>query len=246
MVNKKALITGASSGIGLEFVRALSKEYDITLVSNEKDKLNKIVNELVGNHKFIYADLTDFKDIKRICDEISNKNYNLVINNAGMGIYGDFAETPIDKLNEVITINCNAIMMISHSFLKKAKPGDSLIIVSSAIVFLPSSNGPIYVSTKAFNSLLGQCLWHKQRKRGVYVMTLHPGVTNTGFFNKSGVNKLPPKSIMQSSEEVVKIAVRELNKRKKPIVVTGIKNKFFIFLTRFLPRKTIINFMERF
>ena len=77
-------------------------------------------------------------------------------------------------------------------------------------------------------------------------MTLHPGVTNTGFFNKSGVNKLPPKSIMQSSEEVVKIAVRELNKRKKPIVVTGIKNKFFIFLTRFLPRKTIINFMERF
>ncbi len=163
-----------------------------------------------------------------------------------MGLYGNFEDADINKLNNIIAINCNAVMMISHSFLKKAKKGDSLIIVSSAIVFLPSANGPIYVSTKAFSSLLGQCLWQKQKQKGVYVMVLYPGATNTSFFKNSGVNYTPLKSIMQTPQKVVEIAIKELKKRKKPIVITGIKNKFFVFLTRFLPKKTIINFMERF
>ncbi len=247
MQSKKALITGASSGIGLEIAKALSKEdYDITLVSNEKEKLKEALTMIPGNHKSIYADLTDLKDIEKICKEISKNNYSLLINNAGMGIYANFEDTDINRLNNIITINCNAVMTLSHYFLKKAKKGDSLIIVSSAIVFLPDPNGPIYVSTKAFNSYLGQCLWQKQKKKGIYVMVLHPGLTKTDFFKKSGVNRTIPKSLMMSPEKVVQIALKELKKRKNPIVIPGAKNKFIVFLTRFIPRKKLLNYLERF
>ncbi len=247
MVNKKALITGATSGIGLQFAKALSKDgYDITFVSNKKDKLKKVLKSIPGNNKSIYADLTDFKDIEKICNEISKNNYNLLINNAGMGLYGNFEDADINKLNNIITLNCNAVMMLSHSFLKKAKKGDSLIIVSSAIVFLPSSNGPIYVSTKAFNLFLGESLYHKQRKKGVYVMVLCPGATRTEFFKRSGVKKTPSKIIMLNPEKVVRIALKELKKRKKSVVIPGIKNKSFVTLSKLLPRKNIWNFMERF
>ena len=247
MENKKALITGASSGIGLEFVKALSKEgYNITLVSNEKDKLEEALKIIPGNNRAIYANLTNFEDIEKICSEISKNNYDLVINNAGMGSYGNFEDADTKELNDIITINCNAIMMISHSFLKKAKSGDSLIIVSSAIIFMPSPNGPIYVSTKAFSSLLGQCLWQKQRQKGIYVMVLHPGAINTRFFKISGVNKEPSKLIMMSPKKLVEIAVRELKKRKNPIVIPGIKTKLLIFLAGILPKKTLLNFMKKF
>ena len=244
---KKALITGASSGIGLVFAKKLSKDYDITLVSNEKEKLKEALRLLSpGNHKIIFADLTIKKDIENVCNILKKEKYNLLINNAGVASYGNFKETDINKLNKIISLNCNAVMILSHAYLKNAKHGDALIILSSALAFLPSSNGAVYAATKAFDSILGLSLWYQEKANDIYVMVLHPGITRTDIYKKSGFIKSTPRFITETPEQVVENAIKELKKRKKPIVISGRKNKFFVLLSRLFSRKSIIKLMDRF
>src|SRR3989338_4941765 len=125
---KKALITGATSGIGLEFAKALTKEgYNITLVSRDESKLKKVISALGKNHKHLSADLSTDLGINKISKELEKTKYDLLINNAGAGLYKKFNESNLKEIESITKLNCDAVVALSHSFLKNSKSGDAII-----------------------------------------------------------------------------------------------------------------------
>ena len=246
MQNKKALVTGASEGIGRAFAKKLAQEgYTITAVARNESRLKELVGELTGaSHVYQTADLASEEGIEKISTELRNTHYDLLVNNAGFSTFGAFAELTLAENQKMIRVNCEALVAFSHAFLKNAKAGDTLINVSSVLGFLPMPAQGIYAATKAFVTSFSESLWHAQRSKGVYVMGLCPGTTRTEFANRAGgdSSKLP-KVGSQSSEEVVEVAMKALKYRTEPIVVTSTLNTALVSLPRLLSRKLLVKIM---
>jgi short-subunit dehydrogenase len=248
--SKKALVTGASEGIGREFALQLAKQgYTITAVARNQDRLHSLITELNsiqnGKHAFLRLDLSDLMQTQVITSHLRKVKYDLVVNNAGYGTYGKFFEVPLEKFQNMMRLNCDSLVAISHAFLKNAKAGDALINVASVLGLVPMPSQGIYSATKAFVVSFSESLWFEQKKRDVYVFALCPGSTETHFHDRSGGTKeqAPPKSVSQTAEQVVHAALKALQKRSCPIVVSGTQNRFFAFMLRLLPRKFILNIM---
>jgi short-subunit dehydrogenase len=249
MADKKALVTGASGGIGEAFARALAKEgYQVTLVARSEAKLKEVTSSLGGTHNYLVADLSVPADVQRLAANLSEKGYDLLVNNAGVGIYGQFEETSLDKQLEMMRLNMDSLVALSHAYLAKAKQGDALINVASTLGLLAYPQAAAYAATKAFVVSLSEALWHEQKGKGVYVTALCPGVTRTKFHEAAGgteKNK-PPENISQSPEQVVQEALKGLKHRSKPTIVSGFKNGMMIFASRFMSHKAMVNMMGSF
>src|SRR5581483_3536813 len=238
---KKVLITGASEGIGRVFARKLASEgFQVKGVARNEARLKGLMAELgTGAHSYLTADLSTKEGIDKVSAELAGNHYDLLINNAGIGIYGKFYETPLSKLQAMTRLNCDAVTALSHAFLNKAQKGDALINVASGLAFLHMAGAGLYSATRSFVATFSETLWYEQRKRGIYVMGLCPGVTATNFHTRSGGGKddVPPKAITQTPEQVVDKALKALKKRNKPIVLSGAANTFMVVgLTRLLSK----------
>jgi hypothetical protein len=249
MKNRTALVTGASSGIGAVFARELARAgYAVTCVARSQDRLESLLKELGHEHRLLVADLADRVQLQRVVDDVERTGYSLLVNNAGYGIYGRFQEIPVDQQERLMTVNMNALVRLSHAFLKRASSGDALINVSSALSLLTYPGGAVYAGTKAFVTNFTESLWYEYRDRGVYVMALLPGVTETNFLavatgdsTATGRGRLsyPP-------ETVVKEALAALRARKAPSIVSGSAYRFLTFLsTRLISRKRMIMTMGK-
>ena len=173
--NKTALVTGASSGIGAVFARELARDgYAVTCVARSKDKLQGLLKELGGGSRMLLADLADRDQLQAVAADVESTGYSLLVNNAGYGIYGRFEEIPLDRHEHLMTVNMNALVRLSHAFLKKAAAGDALINVSSALSLLTYPGGAVYAASKAFVTNFTESLWYENKDRGVYVMALLP------------------------------------------------------------------------
>ncbi|MBK8088811.1 MAG: SDR family NAD(P)-dependent oxidoreductase [Chitinophagaceae bacterium] len=247
MVNKTALITGASEGLGREFAKQLvTNGYNITAVARNENKLKQLVNEIGNNHSYIVADLTTVEGQDKIVQTILEQHFDLLINNAGIGAVGKFTELPLEKYEEVLTLNIQTVVKLSYAYLKTAKAGDALINVSSSLAFMPMPAVGLYAVTKAFVTSFSESLWYEQKSRGVYVMGLCPGIISTNFNTNAGggVNKAP-KMMTQTPEQVVSIALKALESRKKPTVLSVFTDRLFAFLFRFYSRKAIVSTMGK-
>jgi uncharacterized protein len=249
MKNKTALVTGASSGIGKVFARALAKSgYRITCVARSRDKLENLTKELGSGHRMLVADLGDPLQIQRVAEDVENSGYSLLVNNAGYGIYGRFDEIPLNKLEQLMIVNMNALVRLSHSFLKKAASGDALINVSSALSLLTYPGGAVYAGTKAFVTNFTESLWFEYKDRGVYVLAVLPGVTNTNFHAVAMGERIKASPARKSypAETVVKDALTALAARKTPSIISGALYRFLTFIsTRLMSRKRMITVMGR-
>ena len=247
MQTSNALITGASSGIGLVFARELAnKGYTVTCVARNEDKLKVLVDDLGDGHRFIRADLTDKDDLAIVSEDISKTKYSLLINNAGYGIYERFEKIPIEKILNVIQLNINSLVQLSHVFLKTASAGDALINVSSVLSLLPYPGGAVYSGTKAFVTNFTEALWYECKDKDIYVMALLPGVTDTNFHQVAlgDTKKGEPSGPSYPPEVVVKEAIKALGKRAKPTVISGPRYRFLSAIsTRLLSRAGMINIM---
>jgi short-subunit dehydrogenase len=247
---KKAMITGASSGIGRVFARELARQgYAVTCVARSEDELRELTGELPGaNHSYVKADLTAADQLAALCREVSGSGYAVLVNNAGYGIYDRFENIPLARLHNLIGLNIIALVDLSHAFLKNCKEGDALINVSSALSLLPYPGGAVYSASKAFVTNFTEALWYEFRDRGVYVMALLPGVTETKFHQvamgtRSGRG---PGSLIYAPEVVVSEALNALNKRGKPSLVSGPKFRWLITLaTRLLSRAQVVAMMGK-
>jgi len=249
MQNHNALITGASSGIGLVFAKELAKEgYHVTCVARNEEKLNALVNELGDKHRYLRADLTDQNDLSRVVQDIERTKYELLINNAGYGIYEKFESIPIEKTNNLIQLNITTLVQLSHVFIKNASAGDALINVSSVLSLLPYPGGAVYSGTKAFVTNFTKALWYECKDKDVYVMALLPGITDTNFHKVAigDTNKSDPGGLSYPPEVVVKEAIASLKARSKPSVISGPRYRFLAAITtRLLSRKRVIETMGK-
>lgn len=248
MTNKTALVTGASSGIGAVFARELAREgFAVTCVARSSDKLQNLVKKLGEGHRVLVADLGVEEQLQTVVSDLAKNRYTLLVNNAGYGLYGRFDEIPVEQHEDVMAVNMNALVRLSHAFLKNARAGDALINVSSVVSRLPYPGGAIYSGTKGFVSNFTESLWYEYKDRGVYVMALLPGVTETNFHAVATRGKTP-KSERRSypPEVVVKDALAALKTRKAPVVISGpLYRPLTFIITKFLSRRKLIEIMGK-
>lgn len=242
--NKTALVTGASSGIGLAFARALANEgWSLILVARRKKRLEEIIENLPGrSHEYIVADLSTPEGIGAVTDRMVASPPRLLINNAGNVVHGKFHESILEQQQEMMRLNIDALVTLSKVFLQRASAGDALINVASTLATLPYPTSAVYAASKAFTLSLSESLWFEQKDRGVYVMAICPGSTSTELHAVSGA-KEPPASVTQTPEQVVAEAMAGLRLRKNPTIVSGGKNRMAAFITRFLSRKAVVSMM---
>ena len=243
---KKVLITGASGGIGLETARQLAaKGYQLTLVARNEDKLNKAVKNLNGTgHSILAADLTKKEDLQKVAAHLKTEKYDILINNAGAGIYGKFIDIPLADQLAGMQLNMDALVTLSYTFLQNAKSGDALVNIGSLLAHSSLPGASVYAATKSFVANFSESLWYEFKPKGVFVMGFNPGAASSDFHTNAGGHTSDfPKFVMSSVEDVARELVKALEKRRKSRVVQGWKNRFMLFGFRFLNRKMAINIM---
>jgi hypothetical protein len=240
------LITGASSGIGEAFARKLAAQgRNVLLVARSGDKLITLCNEL-GRLSGIRAqhvamDLTEPEAPARLFAEAEKRGLvvDTLINNAGFGAFGDFANLDLARQLNMIDLNIKSLVELTYRFLapmRERKQG-AIINVASTAGFQPVPFMANYAATKAFVLTFSEALWEENRPYGIKVMALCPGVTNTDFFEAAHSRK-PPARAAQTPEEVVATGLSGLN-RARSHIVSGWTNYLMIEAERLAPRSLI-------
>lgn len=236
-----ALITGASSGIGKDMAIILSNlGYDLILVSRSKQELLLVQKLVKTNSKIISLDLSVEENCFNLFEEVKNKNIDILINNAGFGIYGFFDKTDIASEIKQLELNTKAVLVLTKLFLplmEKKNYGYILNVASSA-AYLPGPLMSGYYASKAYVLRLTESIHGelKAKKSNVYIGALCPGPVDTNFNNNAGIKFSAPTI---SSYKVANYALKKMFK-KKIVIVPGMHMKLSIFFVRFIPHCILI------
>jgi len=234
----KALITGASSGIGRDMSKYLSiLGYDIIAVAQNEERLKKLQNELKTNVQIISMDLSKKENCIELYEKTKNEDIDLLVNNAGFGVFGFFDETDLEKEISLINTNVTAVHILTKLFLKDMIKKDSgkILNVSSIASFAPGPLMGAYYSSKAYVTSMTKGIYRelKKKKSNVHISVLCPGPVATNFNNVAGVHF----SIKElSSEYVAKYAIDKTLKNKL-VIVPGLLNKIIRVLSKIAPSK---------
>ena len=243
-----ALITGASSGIGAEFARRLAaRGMHLVLTARRKELLEKLAEELHTRHgtktEIIAGDLSDAAEPQRLCETIASKGITieLLVNNAGFGWVGTIDETDQSRMRDLVQLNIAAMTELTYRLLPPMldRGHGGIINVSSVAAFQPVAYMPAYSASKAFVLHFSEALWAESRDRGVTVTALCPGTTQTDFFDVANVPGWLKKHRFSTPEEVVKAAIKALERRKQ-FVIPGWKNWLITFGVRIARRKMVV------
>ncbi len=232
----KALITGASSGIGKNMAYVLAnKGIDLILVARNKDVLLKIKANVKVNVEVIELDLLKEKNVFKLYEMCKDRNIDILINNAGFGLFGLFTETDLARELEMIDLNIKAYHILTKLFLKDFVEKDNgyILNVASSAGFMAGPRLSTYYATKNFVLKLTMAINEELRQSGsnVVVSALCPGPVNTNF-NKVAHGEF---SIKEASPKyVAEYAINKLFK-KKMIIIPTFRIKLGIFLLRILP-----------
>ena len=237
----KAIITGASSGLGKEFAIQLSKMgYDLVLVARRKDKLKEIKQQLETNVEIVCLDLSFPTNCVKLFKKYRKDNIDILINNAGFGVFGTFDKTPLDKELEMIDTNIISVHTLTKLFLQKFKKDDAgyIMNVASAAAFQPGPLMASYYASKSYVYNLSAAIWQelKKEKSNVKISVLCPGPVNTEFNEVAGV-KFGVKA--QESNDVVKYALNQMFKNKLRII-PGFYMRLLLFLEKFVSYKSLL------
>ena len=234
------LITGASSGLGADFAKELSKEgYDLILVARSKEKLEKIAKELKSNVEIEVMDLSVKENVYKLYSKYKGK-VDLLINNAGFGAFGKFVDSDLDNELNMIDLNIVTYHILTKLFLQdfvKKDKGQILNVASSA-AFEPGPLMSTYYATKSYVYNLSMGIYEELRrdKSNVKINILCPGPVDTGFNERAHV-KFRVKSLQ--SKDVVKYTLKCM-KKNKLIIIPGFTIKLGVFANRLFSRKFIV------
>jgi uncharacterized protein len=251
-----ALITGASSGIGKAFAEELAaRQTNLVLVSRSEEKLHQLAKQLQEQYKIqvdvIVQDLTEANASTIIFDATKNKNLtiDLLINNAGFGDYGDFAESDRERQIKIVKLNVLALVDLTHNFLPlmRQRRSGSIINLSSITGFQPMPYLSVYAASKAFILSFSQALWAENRSYGVRVLVACPGPIETNFFAEAN---FPPglagsTSQMFTSEEVVRASLKALENGQPTLVIGDVSTQIRTLLAQLVPRKILLNMLAK-
>ena len=235
-----ALVTGASAGLGEEFARQLSAMGKrLVLVARRKERLEALAAEL-GNARSVELDLSQPGAAAELMSDIAGhgETVELLVNNAGFGLAGGFAELDQARQREMIDLNCGALTELAHAVLAGMieRGSGGILNVASTAAFQPGPGMVVYFATKAFVLSFSEALHDEVKRHGIKVSCLCPGPTRTEFRSVSGFD---PKGrlgkISADSKSVVRAGLRGLG-RNQAVVVPGLANKLIAQTHRVFPR----------
>ena len=238
----KVLITGASSGLGKEITIYLDNlGYETIIVSRDKKTLSDVKKQLKNNCKIIIKDLSNVNEAYELYDELKKENIDFVVNNAGIGQYGEFINTDINKDISMINLNIISVNILTKLFLKDMiiKNKGRILNISSLASFTPGPLMASYYATKAYVTNLTLAI-HKELKgknSKVKISCLCPGPIDTNF-NKELNIKFVIKSL--SAKYVAKYTIDNCLKGKT-IIIPGFKNKIARIFTKLLPLNILLD-----
>lgn len=245
-LNKLALVTGASAGLGHEFARALHQRgANLILVARREDRLKEISEELnakrVNSVQYRVVDLSAQSDNgasrQALVSELQNLPIDLLVNNAGFGSFGEFETLPLNRELQMIDLNISATIILMHAVLPQMKMRRSggIISVSSIAGFQPLPYMATYAATKAFNFSHSIALRQELKQYGVKLTVLCPGPTATEFSKAAYV---PNERLSAYHDRADKVIESTLNAylSGKAFVVPGVRSHFFSLLSRIVPK----------
>ena len=254
-----ALITGASSGIGEGFARALgARGLQLILIGRDEVRLRAVVNQLRGRHQVrVESILIDLAEpdaperLKTAVDQLG-PSPDILVNNAGLGAIGSFADLSLERQIDMVRVNVEALTALTALFLPAMlqRGYGGIVNVSSAAGLQPLPYYAVYGASKAFVNSFSQALWAEVRTRGVRVIAVCPGpVAETRFGERAGgssLAKFPGLAArrLQPREAVVAEALRGLS-RGDPLVVPGFTNRLLARLAGYAPRRMQLVVTER-
>lgn len=207
-----ALITGASTGIGAVYADRLARQgYDLILVARSQGKLSALANHLSNETgravEVVAADLKDKADLRRIEDILrTDASITLLVNNAGVGGVMPLLGSPVDDMEDMITLNITALMRLAYAVVPGfvARGTGTVINIASIVAIAPEILNGVYGGTKAFVLGLSQSMQHELADKGIRVQAVLPGATATDFWSEAGnpVENLPQEIVMSAGEMV--------------------------------------------
>lgn len=244
--NKTALVTGASSGLGIDFARELARRgANLALTARREDALKAVAAELEKQYGVsalvIPLDLNTPDAPQTLYDQLRAQNVqvDILINNAGFGLFGEFIEIPWEQEKTMLELDILALTHLTKLFLKDmaARRYGYVLQVASIGAYQPTPTYASYSAAKAYVLNLGEALNYELRKTGVSVTVISPGVTATRFFEVAGQpTTLYHRLVMMKSKDVARIGIESMLARKSS-VVPGWLNAFLAFGTRITSRR---------
>lgn len=249
-----ALITGASSGIGLELAQCFAKDgYGLILAARSEAALKQLAEKLAKENKIaataIAVDLGTPGGPQKLIDEIKSRglNVDVVVNNAGYGIVGKFNGSNVADQIGMIDLNVRALTELTHAFWPGmiAKKRGGVLNVASTASFQPGPGMAVYYATKAFVLSFTEALWKEGRDAGVHVTCVCPGPTDSNFHSRAGSDqiKLLKMGVMMSSRAVARQGYRAF-RRNRRVVINGVMNGALARMVPFMPRRAVLNIVS--
>ncbi|MBV9051941.1 MAG: SDR family oxidoreductase [Hyphomicrobiales bacterium] len=248
------LITGASAGIGAEFARLLGAEGEtLVITARRQDRLEALAGELRRAHgvrvETVALDLARNEAADLLAEKVQTLGVEIhtLINNAGFGLMGAFAEQPLERITDMLALNVVALTRLTGVFLApmRARRVGGIINVASTASFLPGPYMSVYYASKAYVLSFSEAIAHELRGSGVVVTALCPGPTPTEFQQVAGMAETPLlRRLSISSREVARLGLAG-HRAGKTLVIPGLGNKLTPLAPRLLPRGVMARIVAR-
>lgn len=236
-----ALVTGASSGIGREFaVQLAQRGLDLILIGRNSSALSEVADEIhrISNSSvvIVQADLT--RELDSVLENLSRFKVDLLVNNAGIGLYGDFLNHSWNEYENMLKLNIEVLTKLSYhyaqEFVKRNHGG--IINIASVAGFMPIPHFSVYAATKAYVYSFSMSLWAELKSKGIHVLCVAPGKTETKFFERAKMN---PGYKLMSPSKVVQGSLKAFE-NASPLYIPGFGNKLtYYFVRKFFSDKFV-------
>ena len=248
-----AIVTGASSGMGREFVKQVSKKEkfdEIWVIARRKEALESLKKEVKAKIRPITLDLQNpesFETYKKLLAE-EKAEVALLANIAGYGKFGKYDEISLEDCLGMIDLNCKALVAMSQLTIPYMKRGSKILQLDSLSAFQPVPYLNVYGSSKSFVLSYSRALNRELKTKGIRVMSVNPGWVKTEFFDhatKSSNDAITYFNVMYDAKDVIKTAIRDLYHTKKDVSIHGFQIKAQVLFVKLLPHKIVMEIWMR-
>lgn len=244
-----AVITGASSGLGLEYVKAVYETRtdldEIWIIARREDRLTELKNELGSTVIPLAFDITDPQAIEKYTELLKSKNatVKLLINNAGFGKLGNFDELPLQENARMVRLNCEALTVMTSVTLPFMNSGGEIINTCSIASFAPNTRMAVYSSTKAYVMSLSRALRLELKPRKINVLSVCPGPMSTEFLSIANIEKGSSKTfdtLPRVNPRTMAVKSLKASRKGKSVYTNRLFFKFYRLIAKILPHSIVM------